>query len=152
MLIFFGLLLLQKLIERDAPHDYYTTDDKQQTDHGPLIEIPVSVTGSGRGMVAPPTLPLFGGGYLRLSPLLLIKWGVKNLSQKQRPLIIYIHPRELDPDHPRLPLPWLRRFKSYVNLKSAMPKLDWLCSSGNFVTMHSIAESAESPQEASGRL
>ena len=45
-----------------------------------------------------------------------------------RPVIFYIHPREIDPDHPRLPMNWKRRFKSYVNLKSTMPKIESLLS------------------------
>jgi hypothetical protein len=43
-----------------------------------------------------------------------------------RPVIFYVHPREIDPDHPRLPMNWKRRFKSYVNLKSTRPKIERL--------------------------
>jgi hypothetical protein len=30
----------------------------------------------------------------------------------------YIHPREIDPGLPRLPMSAIRRFKSYVNLRT----------------------------------
>jgi hypothetical protein len=43
-----------------------------------------------------------------------------------RPVIFYVHPREIDPDHPRLSMNWRRRFKTYVNLKSTKPKIERL--------------------------
>ena len=82
---------------------------------------------------------MFGGGYLRLSPLPVIKWGVRRLQKKGQPLVVYVHPREIDPGHPRLPLKPLRRFKCYVNLRSTMPKVEWLCRSYSFTTMCDIA-------------
>ncbi len=101
---------------------------------GSLVEIPVStVTLMGRRMC------FFGGGYLRLSPLPLIRWGVRRLHRKGQPLIVYVHPREIDPGHPRLPLGLWRSFKCYVNLRSTMPKLKWLCEHYTFTTMGTIA-------------
>ena len=52
---------------------------------------------------------------------------------------MYVHPREIDPGHPRLPLALKRRFKCYVNLSSTMPKLRWLCRHCTFTTMRAIA-------------
>jgi polysaccharide deacetylase family protein (PEP-CTERM system associated) len=105
-----------------------------ETSEGSLVEIPMStVSLLGRRVC------LFGGGYLRLAPLPLIRWGVSQLHGAGRPLIIYIHPRELDPDHRRLPLPATRRFKCYVNLGTTMPKLKWLCEHYRFATMKTIA-------------
>lgn len=101
---------------------------------GSLVEIPAStVKVMGRRMC------FFGGGYLRLSPLPLIRWGVRRLHRKGQPLIVYIHPREIDPGHPRLPLGLRRRFKCYVNLRSTMPKLKWLCEHYTFTTMGAVA-------------
>jgi hypothetical protein len=40
-----------------------------------------------------------------------------------RPVIYYVHPREIDPAHPRLRMSAIRRFKSYVNLRSTEVKL-----------------------------
>jgi hypothetical protein len=40
-----------------------------------------------------------------------------------RPVVFYIHPREIDPAHPRLPMSRTRRFKSYVNLDTTEAKL-----------------------------
>ena len=38
-------------------------------------------------------------------------------------MIFYIHPREIDPYHPRLPMGLKRKFKSYVNLKTTEAKI-----------------------------
>ncbi len=105
-----------------------------ETQAGPLVECPLSAV-----EVAGRRLALFGGGYLRLAPQWLIRWGIDRLWAAGQPLIIYVHPREVDPDHPRLPLSLKRRFKSYVNLKSTLPKLDWLCSEYTFCTMGELA-------------
>ena len=105
-----------------------------ETQNGPLVEVPVSAV-----EVMGKRLNLFGGGYLRLSPQWLIRWGIKKLHVAEHPLIVYVHPREIDPDHPRLPLSLIRRFKCYVNLKTTMPKLKWLCENYEFVPMRDLA-------------
>jgi polysaccharide deacetylase family protein (PEP-CTERM system associated) len=105
-----------------------------QTTGGPLVEIPTStVRVTGRRIC------LFGGGYLRISPLPLIRWGIRRLHEQDQPLIVYVHPREIDPEHPRLPLEPRRRFKCYANLHTTMPKLQWLCRNYRFTTMGAVA-------------
>jgi len=101
-----------------------------QTAHGPLHEVTLSVV-----ECAGKRFSLFGGGYLRLAPLSLICWGAKWLERRGYPMVIYIHPREIDPEHPRLPLPFLRRFKCYVNLAGTAAKLEHLCQGAEFCTM-----------------
>src|SRR5258706_15867036 len=64
----------------------------------------------GRGLL------FFGGGYLRLFPYTLIRRMARRVMSDGRPVVFYIHPREIDPGHPRLPISIDRRFKSYVNL------------------------------------
>jgi polysaccharide deacetylase family protein (PEP-CTERM system associated) len=115
-----------------------------ETACGPLAEIPVSTVSILGHRVC-----FFGGGYLRISPLPVIRWGIKQLQKKNQPLIVYVHPREIDPDHPRLPLgPW-RSFKCYNNLESTLPKLKWLCKHNRFGTMAALAAHAhETPENA----
>jgi hypothetical protein len=38
-------------------------------------------------------------------------------------VVFYVHPREIDPGHPRLEMGILRRFKSYVNLRTTEAKI-----------------------------
>ncbi len=88
-------------------------------------------------------LSLFGGGYLRLFPYSLINYGIKNIHEQKRPLIVYIHPREIDPEHPRLPLSYIRKIKSYINLNSTLYKLTKLCYDHLFVSMQTYLEGKE---------
>jgi len=106
-----------------------------ETRNGHLLEIPMSIVSIFHHRTS-----LFGGGYLRLANKLMIKWGIDKLQSANQPLIVYVHPREIDPGHPHLPLTLLRRFKCYVNLKSTLPKLKWLCTNYSFCTMLEMVE------------
>lgn len=108
------------------------------TESGILVEIPQSMI-----EVLGKRISVFGGGYLRLSPMWLIEYGIRQLDLAGRPLIIYIHPREIDPVHPRLPLSRIRSFKSYFNLKSTMPKLEGLLGTRTFILMDELASMVE---------
>jgi polysaccharide deacetylase family protein (PEP-CTERM system associated) len=98
----------------DAPLQPY----RIKTGTDPLIEFPISVASIMNRRVC-----FFGGGYLRLFPYSLIARMTRAVNQEGRPVIYYLHPREIDPLHPRLPMGLVRRFKSYVNLHSTLPKL-----------------------------
>ena len=79
---------------------------------GSLIEFPIAPFEAG-----PFRFPFSGGGYLRLYPVAVTRWCFERLLERQIAANIYIHPREMDPSHPRLPLSPLRRFKTYVNIE-----------------------------------
>ena len=121
----------------DAPVHPYRID----TPAGPLVEIPNSVV-----TIAGRRVSLFGGGYLRAAPPPLIRWGVRRLARRGQPLIVYIHPRELDPGQPRLRLPWRRRLKYYLNLRGTLPKLRELCRLARFTTMGELARQVAGPR------
>ena len=92
-----------------------------ETPHGQVVEFPISV-------VKPMGLAMcfFGGGYLRLFPYLLMrKMGHRVLSEG-RPLIFYVHPREIDPSHPRIPMGLARHFRSYIGLGGTQSKIERL--------------------------
>lgn len=105
------------------------------TQHGPLVELGISMV-----EILGHRFSLFGGGYLRLAPKRLIQVGINNLHSNNRPLIVYVHPREIDPGHPRLSLPLIRRFKCYVNMRTTLPKLQWLCETYKFGKMIDLAK------------
>ena len=99
---------------RSAPREPYRVGSP---DAG-LVEVPISVAD-----LAGVPLCFFGGGYLRLFPYWLIRRMARRVLAEGRPVVYYVHPREIDPDHPRLPMSAVRRFKSYVNLSSTEGKL-----------------------------
>ena len=58
-----------------------------------IIEVPMStVTFLGK------TLPAAGGGYIRHFPYAFTRWTIKHI-QKQRPVVVYMHPYEIDTEH-----------------------------------------------------
>ncbi len=83
-----------------------------------LVEMPITVA----DLLGKP-MCFFGGGYLRLSPYWLIHRQARKVLAEGRPVVFYIHPREIDPDHPRIPMSRKRQFKSYVNLDSTEKKI-----------------------------
>lgn len=67
-----------------------------------LIEVPLSVVPfAGRDW------PVAGGGYLRLYPYPLTRWAMRRINEEGRPVIIYLHPYELDPQE-------IREFKGKI--------------------------------------
>lgn len=73
-----------------------------------------------------------GGGFFRLFPYWLIKkWG-----KHSDYMMTYFHPRDFDVDQPVVQgLPALRRFKSYVGLKTAFSKFQKLLSDFDFINI-----------------
>jgi polysaccharide deacetylase family protein (PEP-CTERM system associated) len=101
-----------------------------------LVEVPPSCLG-WRGL----TLPVCGGGYLRIYPLALTRWSVSRLNDRESmPAIVYIHPWELDPEQPRVRAPWPSRFRHYTGLRSTAPKLRELMSRFRFGPLREIVE------------
>lgn len=104
-----------------------------QSASGRLIEFPVSIADT---MFGPQCC--FGGGYLRLIPLWLVMAMAERVRNDGRGVVWYIHPREIDPNHPRLQMSLKRRFKSYVNLKGTAGKLKTILRNGNFATFEEL--------------
>ena len=99
----------------------------------PLIEIPLS-TVSVLGM----KLPVGGGGYLRIFPLVFTRWAFRRLNREGTPAIVYVHPWEVDPDQPRLQAPPRSRFRHYTGLRTTASKLRELTSTFRFGTLRDV--------------
>lgn len=99
------------------------------TPHGDVVEFPITIARVGGLRVC-----FFGGGYMRLFPYGLIRAMTKKVNAEGRPAVFYVHPREIDPDQPRLPMSLPRRFKSYVNIATTEPKLRALMGDFNFTS------------------
>jgi len=86
-----------------------------------LLEVPVSTFPLPRL-----NLPVGGGAYLRIYPYWLQRTLLKRLEKRGEHIGIYMHPWEVDPDHPRIDLPFRVRATHYYNLESTVPKLERL--------------------------
>jgi hypothetical protein len=55
-------------------------------------------------------------------------------------VVFYLHPWELDPDHPRVRFHWKPRLTHYVNLRSTEPKLKRLLRDFRFAPLAEVLE------------
>ncbi|MCO4760427.1 MAG: polysaccharide deacetylase family protein [Myxococcales bacterium] len=85
------------------------------------------------------SLPWAGGGYLRLLPKAALLGLMAQAEHAERPVVTYVHPREVDPAQPRMDLPLRRRFKYYVGLNTVIDKLDSLFAAHRFGTISDVA-------------
>ena len=103
-------------------------------ERGELLEIPVSVNEvAGRRMC------LTGGGYFRVTPRFILRRAIRSIASRGLPVVMYLHPRDIDPGQPRLPLPLTRKLKSYVGLNNSFVKLRDICKLGTFLPMGEYA-------------
>jgi polysaccharide deacetylase family protein (PEP-CTERM system associated) len=69
---------------------------------------------------------LFGrtlGLYVRLFPESLLRKYIRRENAEGRPGMLYVHPREIDPDQPRLPLRWSHSKIHYFGVNGCEKKL-----------------------------
>jgi polysaccharide deacetylase family protein (PEP-CTERM system associated) len=123
-----------------APHEPHWTGPEGTG----IFEFPISVADCFGKPVC-----FFGGGYLRLFPFWLIQRMSHRVLAEGRPVLFYVHPREVDPSHPRLSMSPSRRFKSYVNLHSTEDKLDRILSVFPVTTFGALLDSAVLTQTSS---
>jgi polysaccharide deacetylase family protein (PEP-CTERM system associated) len=94
---------------------------------GEIDEVPTPVEKLG-----PVDWPVGGGGYLRLLPAAVQAHLIAKRNARGLPAIIYSHPREFAPQHPRLKLGAKRRFQSYHGVNGFNAKLEKILSRFSF--------------------
>ena len=92
-----------------------------QSSAGLLVELPPATL--RRGGV---NLPAAGGAYFRLLPYALPQAAFRDCTSRGVPGMFYVHPWELDPDQPRLPVSWSARARQYGGLRLTTPRLERL--------------------------
>ena len=71
--------------------------------------------------------PFGGGGYFRLMPFAIFKYGVKNILKRENAYLFYMHPWEIDPNQPRVKEASASfKFRHYINLAETHKKLQRL--------------------------
>jgi polysaccharide deacetylase family protein (PEP-CTERM system associated) len=96
-------------------------------DSGSLAEFPLPTVRFG-----PVNVPATGGAYLRLFPLGFQTRALKRFVKQDRPFVINVHPWELDPDQPRLPVSRRTRVTHYHNLERTEARLGQLLELARF--------------------
>jgi polysaccharide deacetylase family protein (PEP-CTERM system associated) len=93
-------------------------------------------------------LPIGGGGYFRLYPYMFTRRGLRAINAEGRPVAVYLHPWEVDPEQPRLAWGGLNAFRHYVNLRHTQDRLRRLLADFPLGTL----SDAFAHVEATGRL
>ena len=115
--------------------DFPDAPQTVETGKGPIRELPISVR-SFFGM----KIPVSGGAYFRIYPFALTHANLKAREASGRPAVFYLHPRELDPKHPRLAFDWKARTTHYINLKSSAAKLKRLFETFSFAPLGEVLD------------
>ncbi len=83
-------------------------------------------------------LPIAGGAYFRIYPYALTRAGFRAINRAGNPAVFYLHPWELDPDHPRIDLPRRIAATHYVNLGATAGRLRRLLAEFRFAPMKEV--------------
>jgi polysaccharide deacetylase family protein (PEP-CTERM system associated) len=111
----------------DAPRWPY------QVSSAPLWEFPISTWRLGGR-----NLPVAGGAYFRLYPYAVTRQAFRSINRQRRPAVFYLHPWEIDPDHPRIPLPRRIALTHYANLRATEGRLRRLLTDFRFAPMREV--------------
>lgn len=98
-----------------------------------LTELPMTTWQVGRMR-----LPVAGGGYFRLYPYALTRYGLRAVNSDGRPFIFYLHPWEIDPAQPRVRAGWRSRLRHYIGLNRCEGRLQQLLQDFELTTVESV--------------
>jgi polysaccharide deacetylase family protein (PEP-CTERM system associated) len=102
---------------------------------GPIQEFPLTTVRRFGTNV-----PVAGGAYFRIYPYWFTRWALRSAAAQGggQPLAFYLHPWELDPDHPRIPLPRRIALTHYFKLRATEGRLRRLLRDFRFGPMGEV--------------
>jgi polysaccharide deacetylase family protein (PEP-CTERM system associated) len=112
------------------PHAIHLKDNRQ------IFEFPMSTLGVGKKF-----LPMSGGGYLRLFPHQITEGFIEAQNAKGHPVMLYLHPWELDTQQQRIRTGMVKSFQHYVNLHSTEWKISRLLQRFQFGSIQELRSS-----------
>jgi len=113
----------------DAPRFPYTIKREKYE----FIEFPISTL-----KFAGVTMPISGGAYFRIYPYQVTKQAIKAVNRSGKPVTFYLHPWELDPDHPRIDVPRRIALTHYFNLGATERRLKKLLADFKMAPMKEV--------------
>lgn len=114
-----------------APRDPYSVAHNG----GSLVELPMATWAVG-----PWRIPAAGGGYLRHFPEAVIHSAFRQADRRGQPGMFYIHPWEVDPEQPRLPVDPLTAVRHYRGLDRTIERLERLLTRFRFTSVRAWLE------------
>jgi len=116
---------------RNAPRNIYNPDLTNPSIEDPktkLIEIPLATD----KIPIIGNIPIAGGFYLRFLPYFYIKYGLNKINNNNNSFIFYIHPKDLDPEMPKInEYAW----HYYYNLKGSTKKFEKILKDFKFCSV-----------------
>lgn len=117
--------------------DFDPRPQRIDTPSGAIAEFPISVR-----RVFGHNMPMAGGVYFRVYPYVITRANLRAAERSGRPAVFYVHPWELDPDHPRVPFYWKARLTHYFNLRATRPRLERLLTDFTFAPLADVLDRA----------
>ncbi len=108
----------------------WSSMDVAAEEHKSIRELPITTLRLGKK-----NLPIAGGGYFRLLPYAVTRWGLNRINQQeQQPFVFYLHPWEFDPQQPRMSGASAKsQFRHYLNLKQTEKRFRRLLNNFEFM-------------------
>ncbi len=114
-------------------HDLFNNPDSPRRPYrtaSGLLELPITTCRIwGRN------LPVAGGAYLRILPFGIVARGLQRVVDDGEPLMLYLHPWEIDADQPRLRVGLKSRLRQYTGLHGMLGRLEQVLSQYRFTTV-----------------
>lgn len=104
-----------------------------ETRAGPILEVPITPV-----QKAGVTLPAGGGAYFRHLPYALTRAALRTAEERGSPGVFYLHPWELDPEQPRLPVRPITRLRHYGGLSRTAARLRRLLGEFSFESVRRV--------------
>jgi len=121
---------------KNAPRNIYKpniSNPELEDSKSDLIEIPLAT----HKIPIIGNIPIAGGFHLRFLPYFYIKYGLKKINKNNNSFIFYIHPKDLDPEMPKISeYAW----HYYYNLKGATKKFENILKDFEFCTAQDFLE------------
>lgn len=118
----------------NAPLSIYKPSKIDVAKHDPegkIIEFPLTTLKFIRN------IPIAGGFYLRLFPIWFLKLGYKKVN-KTRPVILYVHPRDICNMMPQIKAPFFPSFVTYYGINTAVKKLEIILKEFDFKPIRDV--------------
>jgi polysaccharide deacetylase family protein (PEP-CTERM system associated) len=110
---------------------------KIETPSGSIMEVPIT-----KRSFAGLDIPVTGGGYFRAYPYILSRSNIRQHERHDKPIVFYIHPWELDREHPRLAGIRFSKIVHYTGLQYVAERLHRLLREFSFGPLEEIAAGA----------
>jgi polysaccharide deacetylase family protein (PEP-CTERM system associated) len=112
------------------------TDLARPLASGPILELPLTVWPTWKHL---PGLPIAGGFYMRAWPMPILNYMLRKNVQSGFPLVVYVHPGNLESEKQRVEKPTIRdRISQYAGSGRGLSSFRYILNQFKFGTMSAV--------------